>query len=264
MARKKKEMSVEEKLRTLYNLQLIDSRIDNIKIVRGELPLEVQDLEDDLVGLENRLAKTEEELNSLEAELSGRKNTIEEAKALIVRYTEQQNNVRNNREFDSLTKEIEYQNLEIQLAEKKIKEANFAISNKAESMQGIKDAVSAKMETLNIKKGELDAITSETQKEEEALTTLSKEIVQKVDERLFTAYSRIRSKAKNGLAIVTIDRQASNGSYIQIPPQRQMEVANRQKLIIDEYSGRILIDAELAEEQSIKVEKMIKKALKDI
>lgn len=252
----------EQKLRALYDLQIIDSRVDQIRIVRGELPLEVQDLEDEVQGLETRLNKIEEEVQSFDTEISNKKNAIEESKALVKKYTEQQNNVRNNREFDSLTKEIEFQELEIQLSEKKIKEFTFQKESKVEKVEASKKKLEDVKEELNIKKNELDDIIGETKKEEEILLSQSEEFGKKIEDRLLQAYKRIRNASRNGLAVVPIDREASAGSFIKIPPQRQLDVAARKKIIVDEHSGRILVDKELAEEEIKKIEKMLEKALK--
>jgi predicted nucleic acid-binding Zn-ribbon protein len=262
MAATKKAISPEEKLRALYSLQLIDSHIDKIRTVRGELPLEVEDLEDETAGLQTRLEKMREEIENLETEISNKKNSITESKALIKKYKEQQDKVRNNREFDSLNKELEYQDLEIKLAEKRIKEHKAKIEAKQEIYNATKEELDGRMKDLETKKKELDEIISETQKEEEALIARSKEAEQNIDDRLLKAYHRIRTGSKNGLAVVPIDREASAGSYIKIPPQRQLDVAARQKIIVDEHSGRILVDAELAVEEQEKMDALIAKLLK--
>lgn len=256
---KTKEVTVEERLRALYDLQLIDSRVDEIRNVRGELPLEVRDLEDEVEGLNTRLQKLNESLADLDEQIKAKKNLIEEAKALIKKYTEQQKNVRNNREFNSLTKEVEYQELEIQLAEKHIKEFKAQIEQKNEVISETKDRSKEREEHLKHKKGELDAILAETEKEEKALIKKSEDYKKLIEERLVAAYNRIRSNVKNGLAVVPIERGASGGSFFTIPPQIQMEIAARKKIITDEHSGRILVDAELAEEQKAKMEKMFAK-----
>lgn len=262
MAATKKTLSPEAKLRALYNLQLIDSRIDKIRTVRGELPLEVEDLEDDIAGLETRLEKMNAEMDTLKEEISNKKNSISESKALIKKYKEQQDNVRNNREFESLSKELEYQDLEIKLAEKRIKEFKAKIDAKKEILDATDEELKGRKKDLATKKKELDEIISETQKEEEALLKKSETAEKNIDDRLVTAYRRIRNGSKNGLAVVPIDREASAGSYIKIPPQRQLDVAARQKIIVDEHSGRILVDAELAQEEQEKMDAMLKKLLK--
>jgi predicted nucleic acid-binding Zn-ribbon protein len=253
---KKKELTIEEKLRALYDLQLIDSRVDEIRNVRGELPLEVRDLEDEVEGFKLRLQKMEDNLTDIDNQIKGKKNLIEEAKALIKKYNEQQKNVRNNREFNSLAKEIEFQDLEIQLAEKHIKEFKAQIEQKNEVIEGTKERLKEREDHLKHKKGDLDAILAETQKEEDVLLQKSEEYKTKIEERLANAYSRIRVSVKNGLAVVPIERGASGGSYFTIPPQVQVEIAARKKIITDEHSGRILVDAELAEEQKVKMEKL--------
>ena len=256
---KTKEVTVEERLRALYDLQLIDSRVDEIRNVRGELPLEVRDLEDEVEGLNTRLQKLNESLADLDEQIKAKKNLIEEAKALIKKYSEQQKNVRNNREFNSLTKEVEYQELEIQLAEKHIKEFKAQIEQKNEVISETKERSKEREEHLKHKKGELDAILAETEKEEKALIKKSEDYKKLIEERLVAAYNRIRSNVKNGLAVVPIERGASGGSFFTIPPQIQMEIAARKKIITDEHSGRILVDAQLAEEQKEKMEKLFAK-----
>ena len=253
---KKKEPTVEEKLRALYDLQLIDSRIDKIRDIRGELPLEVRDLEDDIEGLNTRIEKVNASLKELEDQISYKKNSIDEAKALIKKYTEQQKNVRNNREFDSLTKETEYQELEIQLAEKNINEYKAQIELKKESIEEVEAKLKDKSEHLDHKKKELDTIFKETEKEENMLLKKSDDYKKLIEERLLFSYSKIRSNVKNGLAIVPVERGAAGGSYFTIPPQVQMEIASRKKIITDEHSGRILIDEVLASEQKEKMEKL--------
>jgi len=253
---KKKELTVEERLRALYDLQLIDSRVDEIRNVRGELPLEVRDLEDEVEGFKLRLQKLEDSLTDIDNQIKGKKNLIEEAKALIKKYNEQQKNVRNNREFNSLAKEVEFQELEIQLAEKHIKEFKAQIEQKKEVIEGTKERLKEREEHLKHKKGDLDAILAETEKEEKVLLEKSEEYKTKIEERLAKAYTKIRTNVKNGLAVVAIERGASGGSYFTIPPQVQVEIASRKKIITDEHSGRILVDAELAEEQKVKMEKL--------
>lgn len=251
-----KELTVEEKLRALYDLQLIDSRIDEIKGTRGELPLEVEDLEDEIAGLQTRLNNLTNDIETLENSIKDRKNTIEEAKATIKKYSTQQKNVRNNREFDSLTKEIEFQELEIQLAEKHIKEFSVKIEQKSEVIAAAKEKLQEKETHLKHKKGELDSIMAETEKEEKMLHDKLKEFSELIDERLLNAYRRIRTTVKNGLAVVPVERGASGGSFFTIPPQKIMEIATRKRITTDEHSGRILVDAQLAEEERQKMEKL--------
>ena len=256
---KKKEVTVEERLRALYDLQLIDSRVDEIRNIRGELPLEVRDLEDEVEGLSTRLQKLNDSLTDMDEQIKSKKNLIEEAKALIKKYSEQQKNVRNNREFNSLTKEVEYQELEIQLAEKHIKEFKVQIEQKNEVITETKGRLKEREDHLKHKKSELDAILGETEKEEKALIAKSETYKKQIEERLVIAYNRIRNNVKNGLAVVPIERGASGGSFFTIPPQVQAEIAARKKIITDEHSGRILVDAALAEEQKGKMEKMFAK-----
>ena len=256
---KKKEASVEDRLRALYDLQLIDSRIDEIRNVRGELPLEVRDLEDEVAGLNTRLEKLDDSLESINDEISNKKNLIEESKALIKKYSEQQKNVRNNREYNSITKEIEFQELEIELAEKHIKEHKAQIDQKKEVISETKERLKERETHLKHKKSELDAILAETEKEEKALIQKSEDYMQLIEERLVSAYSRIRKNVKNGLAVVPIERGASGGSFFTIPPQVQMEIASRKKIITDEHSGRILVDEALANEQKEKMNKLFAK-----
>lgn len=256
---KKAELSVEDRLRALYDLQLIDSRVDEIRNIRGELPLEVRDLEDEVEGLNTRLEKLNGGLGLVDDDIKSKKNLIEEAKALITKYAEQQKNVRNNREFNSITKEIEFQELEIELAEKHIKEFRVQIDQKKEIISETKDRLKDRQAHLKHKKSELNAILAETEKEETALLKKSEEYQNTIEERLVNAYHRIRKNVKNGLAVVAIERGASGGSFFTIPPQVQVEIASRKKVITDEHSGRILVDAELAEEQKAKMEKMFAK-----
>ncbi|MBT6251688.1 MAG: hypothetical protein HOI84_00125 [Flavobacteriaceae bacterium] len=251
---KKTEISIEERLRALYDLQLIDAHIDKIRSVRGELPLEVEDLEDDVAGLVKRVENTNIELKAYDDEIKAKKNGIETAKELIKKYGEQQKNVRNNRAYESLTKEIEYQELEIELAEKQIKQLKELIEQKKETLTQTEQKLNDRESHLKHKKEELDAILAETQKEEDILLKKSAEFEKKVEERLVAAYKRIRGSVKNGLAVVPIERGASAGSFFTIPPQVQLEIASRKKIITDEHSGRILVDAELAQEESKKME----------
>ena len=261
MARTKK-YTPEETLRSLFNLQFIDSRIDNMREVRGELPMEVKDLEDEMVGLNKRLEKVEEETEGLNQLILEKKNIIEESKSSIKKYLEKQKNVRNNREFDSLSKEIEYQELEAQLAEKRIKENSVRIDGKKEILNEIQNLQKAKEEALEDKKKELEEIISETEREEKILMEESLKASKSIDERFLKAYNRIRGASKNGLAVVPVERGASGGSFIKIPPQVQLDIAARKKIIVDEHSGRILVDALLAEEQSTKMNRKINKVLK--
>lgn len=252
-----KLMSVEDKLRSLYKLQLIDSEIDKIRTIRGELPIQIQDLEDDIAGLQIRINKMEDEIAELEQSIVDKGIQIKESEAAIVKYKEQQNDVRNNREFDSLNKEIEFQELEMKLAEKRIKEARARIESKKEVLATQNEEFAASNTELQHKKDELEGIIGETEKEEEKLRTLSKEAEQNIEERLLTAYHRIRSKVRNGLAVVAIDRASAGGSFIQLPPQRILDVGARKKVIVDEHSGRILVDQDLAYEESEKFKALL-------
>lgn len=255
----KKEISVEDKLRALYDLQLIDSRIDEIRFVRGELPLEVQDLEDEVEGLNKRLEKLNADIDVIDSQIKEKKISIEESNSLIKKYNDQQKNVRNNREFDSLSKEIEYQELEIQLSEKNIKEFKAQIEHKKEVITQTNEKLSEREGHLSHKKGELSEILSETEKEEKALLDKSAAYEKKIEDRLINAYKRIRGSVKNGLAVVAIERGAAGGSYFTIPPQVQMEIASRKRIVTDEHSGRILVDPELAKEQKTKMDKLFAK-----
>ncbi len=254
---KKKEVTVEDKLRALYDLQLIDSRVDQIKSVRGELPLEIEDLEDEIVGLNKRLTNLNEDITTFKNEIAAKKLIIEDAKVLLKKYADQQKNVRNNREFNSISKETEYQELEIELAEKRIKEFKAKIELKNEVVEATKESISKHDELLKHKAAELDDIMSDTIKEEDLLTKKSIEYSELIDDHLLKAYTRIRTTVKNGLAVVSIDRGASGGSFFTIPPQRQVEIASRKKIITDEHSGRILVDGALAEEEKEKIYKLL-------
>ena len=256
-----KKYTPEETLRSLFNLQFIDSRIDSMREVRGELPMEVNDLEDEMAGLNKRLDKIEEEIGELNSLIQDKKNIIEESKITIKKYLEQQKNVRNNREFDSLSKEIEYQELEAQLAEKRIKENAVRIDDKKEALDEVKELLKAKEEALEAKNNELKEIVSETEREEKLLLDESEKASKSIEERFLKAYKRIRGASKNGLAVVPVERGASGGSFIKIPPQVQLDIAARKKIIVDEHSGRILVDALLAEEQSTKMKRKLNKVL---
>tara|TARA_B100001287_G_scaffold84133_1_gene70264 strand:- start:23159 stop:23947 length:789 start_codon:yes stop_codon:yes gene_type:complete len=260
MARTKK-YNPEDTLRSLYNLQFIDSRIDKMREVRGELPMEVSDLEDEMEGLNKRIENIELEMGELNQLILQKKNIIEESKTTIKKYLEQQKNVRNNREFDSLSKEIEYQELEAQLAEKRIKENASRIEDKKMILDEVNEQLSAKKEALDAKNKELEEIISETEKEEEILLGESEKASKSIEQRLLVAYKRIRKASKNGLAVVPVERGASGGSFIKIPPQVQLDIAARKKIIVDEHSGRILVDAELAQEQSNKMAKKLARVL---
>lgn len=221
--------------------------------------MEVEDLEDEVEGLKTRLAKHEEDIETLNGQIAVKKNAIEEAKALIKKYAEQQKNVRNSREFNSLSKEVEYQELEIQLAEKHIKEFKVKIEQKNETIEQTKEKLSEREAHLGHKKSELDTLLEETAKEEQALLKLSDEYKTNIDERLSLAYTRIRASVANKLAVVSVERGASGGSFFTLPPQVQVEIAARKRVITDEHSGRILVDPSLAEEQYEKMQAIFKK-----
>lgn len=242
------EIPVEQKLKALFELQQIDSKIDRIRIVRGELPLEVQDLEDEVQGLETRVANYEEEAKVFDEQVAKFKNQMKESETLIKKYEGQQNKVRNNREFDSLTKEIEFQKLEIQLAEKRIKENKAGITAKKELIDQVRTNLEDRKSDLHHKKTELDSIVSETQKEEEQLNKRSKDAAVVIEDRLLTAYHKIRNNARNGLAVVAVERDACGGCFNKIPPQRQLDIKTHKKVIVCEYCGRILVDASILEE----------------
>lgn len=253
------EVSIEKKLHVLYSLQQIDSQIDKIRIIRGELPLEVQDLEDEIIGLQTRVQKFEEEIKNYQNQIEEKKQAIVQSKALIKKYEEQQMNVRNNREYDSLTKEIEFQNLEIQLSEKRIKEFTMALDLKKEQVKESKARLKERESDLRIKKSELSDIVEETEKEEQALVEKSKKYHNMIEERLITAYNRIRSNARNGLAVVQIERDACGGCFNKIPPQHQLDIRMHKKIIVCEYCGRILVDDEIVNSVKTEMEKDEKK-----
>lgn len=243
----KKEVSVEEKLSTLYHLQMMDYKVDEIKRLRGELPLKVQDLEDEVEGLETRIKNIELDIERLNNEISKKKNDIKVAEGLIKKYEEQQMKVRNNREFDSISKEIEFQNLEIELCQKRIKEFKIQLEELKKNYENTKENLDERTKDLDESKGELDSIIGETQKDEEKLANKIKDIESQIEPRLLFAYKRIRTGARNGLAVVPVERDACGGCFNKIPPQRQLDVASRKKVIVCEYCGRILVDKELAE-----------------
>lgn len=236
------DVSVEKKLVSLYSLQLVDTEINKIRIVRGELPLEVQDLEDEIEGLETRLENFNNELKELENAIKEKKTAIKDFQALIKKYEAQQMNVRNNREYDSITKEIEFQSLEIQLCEKRIKEYTAALDLKKEMIEETKQVLKERQDDLKQKKIELDEIVAETEKEEERLSSKLQESQKFIEERLLTAYQRIKKNARNGLAVVLVERDACGGCFNKIPPQRQLDIKMHKKIIVCEYCGRILVD----------------------
>ncbi len=246
------DMSVEQKLKNLYQLQTTLSEIDRIKTLRGELPLEVQDLEDEIEGLKHRAEKYSEEVESLSADIDAKKNKIKEAQDAIDRYKNQLNDVKNNREYDMLSKEIEFQSLEVELQNKKIGEAQRAIDGRKNDIETAKKQLEERSADLDMKKSELDDITAETKAEEEKLREKAKTIEQTIEPRLLTAFKRIRKNSRNGLGVVYVQRDACGGCFNKIPPQRQLDIRMRKKIIVCEYCGRIMIDPELA---GVKIEK---------
>ncbi len=244
-SKQEKEQTVEEKLRALTQLQSMLSEIDRIKTLRGELPLEVQDLEDEIAGLQTRIENYDLELADLEKSIATKKHEIESAQTLIAKYTTQQENVRNNREFDFLTKEIEFQNLEIELCDKRIREFTNQINNKRDEATRARNILAERQADLTNKKNELNEIVAETKQEEEALRVKAKALEENIEERLLVAFKRIRKNARNGLAVVSIERNACGGCFNKIPPQRQLEVKLRKKIIVCEYCGRIMTDPDL-------------------
>lgn len=258
MAKKSKEITVEEKLRALYDLQIIDSRLDEIRNTRGELPIEVEDLENNIEGLKTRSVKFEDEIKEQNAMINEKKELINHANTLIEKYKSQQDNVRNNKEYEALEKEIEYQDLEIQLAEKRIKEYTAKIAHKNEKLEELNTKIEEFKSHLKFKKEELEGLIAETEKEEEYLLKKSEEFSKKVQGRLLKSYKRIRSNCRNGLAVVGLERGAPKGSFFTLPPQKQVEIAQRKKIVIDEHSGKILVDDELVNEETEKMKSVIK------
>ena len=239
------EKTVKNKLIALYSVQNIDTKIDKLRIVRGELPLEVQDLEDEIAGLETRVNKFNNGIKDLETEISNKKIAAQESLELIKKYEAQQQNVRNNREFDSLSKEIEYQSLEMQLAEKKMKEFAVEVETKKEMVELVKQELEERKKDLEDKKAELNDIVAETEKDEAEMLEKSAQLKAKIDERLLTAYQRIRDNARNGLAVVPVERDACGGCFNKIPPQRHLDIRLHKKIIVCEYCGRVLVDDEV-------------------
>lgn len=250
-ANEETEISIEKKLIALYSLQQVDSQIDKIKIIRGELPLEVEDLEDEIIGLQTRIDNYIQEIQTLNVSIKEKENQIVDSQSQIKRYEEQQNNVRNNREYDSLTKEVEYQNLEIALAEKRAREFAHLLSLKNEEIEEAQKILDERKNDLEVKKAELSDIVSETEKEEQSLQKKSKEFQRMIEDRLIIAYSRIRENARNGLAVVSVERDACGGCFSSIPPQRQLDIRMHKKIIVCEYCGRILVDHGLAASVSL-------------
>ena len=245
MAKKKVTVSVEDRLKALYQLQIIDSEVDKIRIVRGELPLEIEDLEDLIAGFNTRLEKLVGELDVVNNDLLAKKNAIADAAVLVTKYEKQLKNIKNNREFSSLTKELEYKGLEIQLNEKHIAELQAKVIHKDEVITESKLQIKDREEELSVKNKELAAIVKETEKEEKDLLKQSDKAQVVIEERILTAYSRIRNKVKNGLAVVSVDRDACGGCFNQIPPQRQLDIQMHKKVIVCEHCGRILVDSNI-------------------
>ena len=244
------EQTVEEKLKTLFELQTLHTQIDKIRQTRGELPMEVADLEDEVAGLETRIQKIKAELDELEDSIVTRKNMIKDALAATKKYDVQLADVKNNREYDAISKEIEIQGLEIQVSEKKIKEHSFEIQNKTEVYEKALANITERKKDLEIKKSELDTITAETQKEEASIISKADVAEKHIEERLLIAYNRLRNNAKNGLAVVTIQRDSCSGCFNQIPPQRQLDIRQRKRIIVCEHCGRILVDEGFALEEA--------------
>lgn len=240
------ELTVEQKLKTLYQLQTNLSKIDEIKTLRGELPLEVQDLEDEIAGLSTRIERIKTEVTELKTAIAGKKVEIETAKSSVAKYKEQQENVRNNREYDFLSKEIEFQTLEIELCEKKIREFTAQEQEKTVEISNSTMALEERQKDLEVKKNELDEIVAETKQEEEKLRDAAKDLETKIEPRLLQSFKRIRKNSRNGLGIVYVQRDACGGCFNKIPPQKQLDIRSRKKVIVCEYCGRILIDPELA------------------
>ncbi|MBO6144215.1 MAG: HalX domain-containing protein [Prevotella sp.] len=248
------DMPVEERLKTLYQLQTTLSSIDEKRALRGELPLEVQDLEDEIEGLTTRIEKIQADINEYERAVSQKKGEIETAKASVERYKAQLNDVKNNREYDTLSKEIEFQSLEIELCNKKIKEATVKVAEKKAELEQNQEVIQDRRQALEVKKSELDEIMEETRSEEEKLKQKVKELEVKIEPRLLASFKRIRKNARNGLGIVYVQRDACGGCFNKIPPQRQLDIKMHKKVIVCEYCGRILIDPELA---GVKLEKPV-------
>ncbi|MCC6180701.1 MAG: hypothetical protein IT237_02595 [Bacteroidia bacterium] len=248
--KEKIDASIEGKLRSLFELQTIDSKIDRIRTVRGELPLEVQDLEDSVAGLETRVNNLTEELDGLKNQVAEKTQAIKDFNSNIKKYEAQQNKVRNNREYDAITKEIEFQKLEIQLAEKRLKEAKFAIEQKSEIVESSQQDFTDRKKDLKAKKAELDEIIAETEKEEKDLLKLSEKAAEAIEDRLLNAYKRIRSNTRNGLAVVRVERDACGGCFNKIPPQKQLDIRMNKKILVCEHCGRIMVDENLAAKES--------------
>jgi len=247
------DLSVEEKLKTLYQLQAALSSIDEKRALRGELPLEVQDLEDEIEGLTTRMEKIQNEIDEFQKAITQKKGEIADAEASVARYKSQLDEVKNNREYDTLSKEIEFQSLEIELCNKKIREANNRIAEKQDELAANEEVIKERQGDLDVKKNELDEIMTETRAEEEKLKEKVKDLESKIESRLLTSFKRIRKNARNGLGVVYVQRDACGGCFNKIPPQRQLDIKMHKKIIVCEYCGRILIDPELA---GVKIDKV--------
>lgn len=248
--KEKIDASIEGKLRALYELQLIDSKIDRIRTIRGELPLEVQDLEDSVAGLETRVNNLTDELKALEEQVNEKTQAIKDFKANIKKYEAQQGKVRNNREYDAITKEIEFQNLEIQLAEKRLKEYKFNIESKSEIVEKSQTEFSERKKDLKLKKSELDEIIAETEKEEKDLMKASEKAASAIEDRLVNAYKRVRANTRNGLAVVPVERDACGGCFNKIPPQKQLDIRMNKKILVCEHCGRIMVDPNIISDET--------------
>ena len=236
------ELSMEAKLHLLFQLQQADSQLDSIYLMRGELPLEVQDLEDDILGLTTRVGNIQAEVKAIEKDIAQRKLDADNARALVEKYTTQQSNVKNNREYDSLSKEIEYQGLEAELADKRVKEFGLVLKERKEQLEVAQHALADRQIDLENKNKELETIVRETAKEEEEIKKHSQQIQSQIDDRMLVAYKKVRSNARNGLAVVTVRRDACGGCFNKIPPQRQLDIRMSKRIIVCEYCGRILVD----------------------
>ena len=254
MAKKESEISVESKLQTLYQLQATLSAIDEKRALRGELPLEVQDLEDEIAGLKTRVEHIEGDINDFQQAVAQKQGEIKEAEESVERYKKQLDEVRNNREYDTLTKEIEFQSLEIELCNKKIKEANAKVEDKKRELVRTNDLINDRQQALEEKKSELDEIMQETREEEQVLKAKAEELETKIEPRLLSSFKRIRKNARNGLGIVYVQRDACGGCFNKIPPQRQLDIKMHKKIIVCEYCGRIMIDPELAGVKTVETE----------
>ena len=254
MAKKESEISVESKLQTLYQLQTTLSAIDEKRALRGELPLDVQDLEDEIAGLKTRVEHIEGDINDFQQAVAQKQGEIKEAEESVERYKKQLDEVRNNREYDTLTKEIEFQSLEIELCNKKIKEANAKVEDKKRELVRTNDLINDRQQALDEKKNELDEIMQETREEKQALKAKAEELETKIEPRLLSSFKRIRKNARNGLGIVYVQRDACGGCFNKIPPQRQLDIKMHKKVIVCEYCGRIMIDPELAGVKTVETE----------